>query len=314
MAKVSIILPSYNHKRFLEQRLDSIVSQSFKDWEIIIIDDCSTDGSIELLDEFVKKHSIKVSYYSINKINSKSGYTSWKRGIKKARSKYIWIAETDDYCAPDFLEELVEILDTDKDIKIAFSVSDYVNEKGEFLYNSSNRTAKLNVTKDTYKILDSQDVLKELPFHPYLINASSLVFRNPSEPINNDIFNFKQKSDQFLWTEILKNGKIAFLNKSLSYFRQHSKSTTYQNFEKRGLELFGQNITYCNYFGIGNTKLKQVLEHYIKLVFRNRLYRQVFFPKSIFDLDGVNKLKILVTYFVLLFNYVLMLLKAKIIK
>ena len=147
MSKVSIILPSYNHKKFLKQRLDSIVNQSFTDWELIIIDDCSTDGSIEVLTDFVKLYKDKVKHFILNESNSGSGYTSWKKGIELANTEYVWIAETDDYSEVIFLEETIKILEQNKECALVFCNSNYVDEQNIFLYDSSSRTKHLKVEK-----------------------------------------------------------------------------------------------------------------------------------------------------------------------
>ncbi|HET6990511.1 MAG TPA: glycosyltransferase family 2 protein, partial [Bacteroidia bacterium] len=98
---VSVILPNYNHARFLEQRIKSILSQTFRDFEIIILDDCSTDNSREIIDRY--RSDEKISHVIFNETNSGSAFSQWKKGIQSASGTYIWIAESDDFCDPDFL-------------------------------------------------------------------------------------------------------------------------------------------------------------------------------------------------------------------
>ena len=154
MNNVSIILPSYNHRSFLVERLNSVLNQSYTYWSLIIIDDCSTDGSIELLESFYKKNKDKVSHFSINKTNSGSGYNSWKKGIELARSKYIWIAETDDFSHPSFLEEQIKVLDSDSSLALSFCASIYVDKEGTSLYTTDKRTSDLEVEEHSFKIFD----------------------------------------------------------------------------------------------------------------------------------------------------------------
>ena len=90
-------MPCFNHAKFLQERLDTILNQTYTDWELIIIDDQSTDTSIAILSEFVKKNVSRVKHFIINESNSGSGYFSWQKGIELAQTKYIWIAETDDF-------------------------------------------------------------------------------------------------------------------------------------------------------------------------------------------------------------------------
>ena len=89
MPNVSIIIPSYNHAIFLQDRLNSIVNQTYKDWETIIIDDKSTDNSVEIIEKFIKQNlNFKVKHFCVNETNSGSGYHSWKKGIELAETNY----------------------------------------------------------------------------------------------------------------------------------------------------------------------------------------------------------------------------------
>ena len=149
MSNLSIILPCFNHAKFLQERLDTILNQTYTDWELIIIDDQSTDNSLAILSEFVKKNVTKVKHFIVNESNSGSGYYSWKKGIELAQTKYIWIAETDDFSDSNFIQNLVDVLESDEGIKIAFSASNYV-EDGKIIYDSSKRTNFLRVEEDKF--------------------------------------------------------------------------------------------------------------------------------------------------------------------
>ena len=172
MAKVSIILPSYKHEKFLKKRLDSILNQTYSNWELIIIDDCSTDGSINVLNEFVIQNNDRVTQFIINNYNSGSGYNSWEKGIELAKSEYVWIAETDDYSSPEFLEEQIKILDNNKNVNLSFSASNYIDEKDDFLYNTDRRTHDLNVQEGYYGIFNFSHFTDKMPFNTYITNGS----------------------------------------------------------------------------------------------------------------------------------------------
>src|ERR1700742_1367615 len=105
MAKVSVIVPNYNHSRYLNQRIDSVLSQTYQDFELIILDDCSTDDSRKIIKQY-QEHP-KVSHIVFNETNSGTTFKQWKKGIELAKGKYIWIAESDDWCEPNLLETLV---------------------------------------------------------------------------------------------------------------------------------------------------------------------------------------------------------------
>src|ERR1700757_4566906 len=116
MAKVSVIVPNYNHARFLRQRLDTILAQSFQDFELILLDDCSTDESRTILEEYARDPRVQLE---LNEVNSGSPFKQWNKGVRLAKGKYVWIAESDDYADPRLLERLVAILDGDPAVAFA---------------------------------------------------------------------------------------------------------------------------------------------------------------------------------------------------
>jgi len=126
MPIVSIILPNYNHAPFLEERLHSIFNQTFKDFEVILLDDASTDDSVAIMNKYAEDN--KVSHFVINKKNSGSPFKQWKKGLELAKGKYIWIAESDDSCELNFLESQLENIDL-ADVSVAKTVAIIKNKK-----------------------------------------------------------------------------------------------------------------------------------------------------------------------------------------
>ena len=102
MPTVSVIIPNYNHAPFLKQRIESVLNQSFQDFEMILIDDCSTDGSREIIESY--RNNPHVSHIVYNDSNSGSAFLQWNKGIELAKGDWIWVAESDDYAEPTFLE------------------------------------------------------------------------------------------------------------------------------------------------------------------------------------------------------------------
>lgn len=263
MAKLSIILPSYNHAAFLTDRLESISNQTYKDWEAIIIDDKSTDNSVQIITDFLNRNpDFNVRYFIVNDSNSGSGYFSWQKGIELSETAYIWIAETDDYSEPTFLEELVHILDRNDKTALAFCSSKYV-EDGTIIYNSAHRTKDLNTPEGEYRIIDKEVFLKQMPFNTYITNGSSVVFRKPEPEIPAVLFTNRLCSDIFLWSYLLQNSSFAFLNKNLNFFRRHEGSTS-SYLQKNKLEsVYHEKAGYLNYFG-QTAKYGEFIDHYIK--------------------------------------------------
>ncbi|WP_299017193.1 glycosyltransferase [uncultured Polaribacter sp.] len=262
MDVVTIIIPSYNHGKFLRKRLTSIVHQTYTNWELIIIEDCSKDDSLKILREFQLKHSSKIAHFIVNKENSGSGYTSWEKGITLAKTKYIWIAETDDYSDPQFLEKQLAVLEK-TNAALSFCGSNYVDENENYLYNSTKRTSDLNVDIDSYKLFTSDVFMNGMPFNTYITNGSSVVFKKPKEKIPSDIFKFKQASDIFLWTYLLEHNTFVFLNIELNYFRRHDDSTSTKITKFRQGSVYYEKAAYLNMFN-QQSKYKKFIKHYIK--------------------------------------------------
>src|ERR1700691_397600 len=108
--RVSIVIPNYNHARFLRNRVDSVLRQTFQDFELIILDDCSSDESRSVLSSYAADPRIKIEF---NASNSGSVFKQWNKGVKLGRGDYVWIAESDDYADQNMLKRLVTLLETD---------------------------------------------------------------------------------------------------------------------------------------------------------------------------------------------------------
>jgi glycosyltransferase involved in cell wall biosynthesis len=307
MPNVSIILPSYNHAIFLQDRLDSVLNQTYQDWEAIIIDDKSADNSVEIIEKFIKNNpDFKVKHFVVNESNSGSGYNSWKKGIELAETEYVWIAETDDYSEPTFLQELVEILDHNEDVALAFCGSNYV-ENGKIIYDSTNRTKDLEVDLGKYKIIGANVFLNKMPFNTFITNGSSVVFRKPKEKMNVELFNNKQLSDLFLWSHLIQNNKFAFLNKNLNFFRRHENSTTTKMSISSKKIVYDETIKYLNFFE-QNYKFQTLLDHYVKhFVWPNK--KEVFNYKFLRNINGIDKIEI--KYFGSIMKFVKLKIKSK---
>jgi glycosyltransferase involved in cell wall biosynthesis len=101
--KVSIVVPNYNHGRFLRERLCSILRQACHDFEVFVLDDTSTDHCAELLQELLKEsHPPSRIQFVLEDKNSDSVFKQWNRGIALARGEYAWIAESNDYADPSY--------------------------------------------------------------------------------------------------------------------------------------------------------------------------------------------------------------------
>lgn len=263
--KVSIIVPNYNHAQFLGQRFDSIFNQTFQDFEVIILDDCSTDNSREIIEKY--RYNPKVSNIIYNSTNSGTSYKQWYKGINYANGELIWIAESDDWCDLRFLEILLPHFE-DEEVSIAFADS-------KFIYNESFIQEVFG--NNIYNKLNGLDFLRnEMLAKNRIFNSSSVIFRKKSynKIKNRDYKNMLLCGDWLLWVQIVNNQKIVHVKSLLNYHRINNSNLT-QKFRSKGYDFLEGIVVF-------NTVKKYCSNNYdrkkVYLIWRNRikLYKQSF--------------------------------------
>jgi len=128
MKLVSIVLPTYNGEKFLRQSIESVLNQTYQDWELIIVNDCSTDTSKQIAEEYVKKDK-RISLLN-NKVNSKLP-ASLNNGFAVAKGEYWTWTSDDNWYAPEAIEKMVRVLDNNSDIGFVYTNMVAVNEQGK---------------------------------------------------------------------------------------------------------------------------------------------------------------------------------------
>lgn len=237
MPQVSVIIPNYNHEAFLVQRIESVLNQTFTDFELILLDDCSLDSSRKILQKYASANENIV--YHPNEKNSGSPFHQWNKGVSMAKGEYIWIAESDDYCEPDFLETLVNILNQNEQCGIAYCQSNLVNENGKIL-NSYSENLKFIYKTDDWEndfIKKGEQANKDwLLFHNPIPNASGVLMRK-SAFINSGSADpaMKLNGDWFLYAKILCQWDLAFSTKHLNYFRVHDQTQRKRTFANHAI-------------------------------------------------------------------------------
>lgn len=217
---VSVIVPNYNHAKFLSRRLDSILSQTYQDFELIILDDCSTDNSVEVINLY--SHNEKVSHIIVNEQNSGSTFVQWQKGFSLAKGDLIWIAESDDYCDSSFLQTMVDVFAENTNIAFSFCTSNIVDAGSNFL----NR-------KDVAEHIQ-EGVFDGLFFiQRYMLNgnsvwnASAVVMRKAfALKANKRYMEFKSAGDHLFWVELAEMGDVFHVDKQMNFFRQHNNKVT----------------------------------------------------------------------------------------
>lgn len=223
--KVSVIIPNYCHAQFLVERIESVLGQTYQDFELILLDDCSPDGgaSRALIERY--RCNPHVSHIVYNDVNSGSAFSQWHKGIKLAKGEYIWIAESDDSCDNTLLETLLRQIAKNQAV-MAFCKSFDYDEKG--------RVSRYHVQSalGCDFVLEGTDFIKEYLIRGNIVaNASSVVFRRDvAMSVDTQYAQMKAIGDWLFWIMLAERGKVCFVNKELNYFRLHSQNITKMNF------------------------------------------------------------------------------------
>ena len=216
--KVSVIIPNYNHEKYLDERIQSVLNQSYKDFEVIILDDVSKDNSREVIEKY--RGNTHVSHIVYNTENSGSTFKQWAKGFSLAKGELIWIAESDDSCSHELLQKLVNEFEKDKELVLAYSLSMFIDEHG-------NQHKPANNVKRTVH-LDGKDYIQRyMEFGKHIKNASCALFRKDVAVNLNQIYtHYKGSGDRMFWILIAEQGRVAIVNELLNYFRRYSSTTT----------------------------------------------------------------------------------------
>lgn len=225
MPLVTVIIPNYNHARYLRQRIDSVLHQTYTSFEVIILDDCSTDNSKDIILSY--KDNPLISNIVLNSQNSGSTFKQWNKGFELAKGDYIWIAESDDYCDLNLLELLVVQIQKYSLSSIVYTSSHLVDAEGHYIK---------RIKKKGVEILEGKAfIMKHMTMGNAILNASSAIFSKKAlSKCKLDYTTFKAGGDRLFWIYLAEQGQVIHLKEAHNYFRQHNKKVT-SNAAKSGL-------------------------------------------------------------------------------
>lgn len=238
---VSVIVPNFNHARFLDARLRSITSQKLKPDEIIILDDASTDDSRQVIERFARESKIPVRVV-FNDQNSGNVFRQWEKGVSLARSPLIWICESDDLCESTFLSVLAPHF-CDPSVMVAFGRIEFADESGRVVpgmdgYRES--AAKGFWTKP--RVASAVDWFEgALGVRNVMANVGGCLFRRQTieQTVWREAQTYRVCGDWYLYTHLARGGRIAFDPDAVAYFRQHQANTSVKSFKR--LDFYGEH-------------------------------------------------------------------------
>lgn len=260
--KVSVVIPNYNYAKYIIERIDSIINQTYPIYELIILDDKSTDNSVDVINKKIKSINIPVKFI-INEENSGNVFKQWNKGFKEATGDYVWIAEADDSSNPYFLETIMKKMDND--IVLAYADSKRIDDNNKVLYPNC-KDLKHEISSihfnDDYIIDGKNEVENYMSIACTIINVSSVIWKKQNyEKLFLEATNFKIAGDWYIYTNVINNGKLLYISNPLNYYRKHNNSVS-SNIEKEIEEIRKIHQYINNNFDI-NDEIKKKQDEYL---------------------------------------------------
>lgn len=224
--KITAILPCFNHARFLEERIHSLLSQTRPVNQIVFLDDASTDGSTDLAEKLLRGFSGQVDFY-VNSFNSGSPFAQWNKGVDLAEHDLIWIAETDDSCDPRLIDVLYSSILSSGAV-LGYAQSKYIGDRGQDLGSALAHTDRLwpGAFFHSFSMDGIQFNWRYMAGLNAIPNASGVLFRKCaylSAGGANEAMRFC--GDWDVWIRMCSKGRVEFISDELNYFRSHASTS-----------------------------------------------------------------------------------------
>ena len=224
MPQVSVILPNYNYARYLKERVASILGQTMRDFELIYLDDASTDDSNAVIRRFEADPRLRMHLFETN---SGTVYRRWNDGAALAAGDWLWFAGADDSAHPRFLERLLALARSHPTAAVLYCRPAIVDGAGRLCSVHckwcSETTSALE--GDFFRV--GYEGIEQLSKGCFLSTASSMLIRRDAfEEIHGFDVNLWGAADWDLYLHLLHRHDISYTAEPLAYFRQHGTNAT----------------------------------------------------------------------------------------
>lgn len=246
---VSIITPTFNSEEYLGQTINSVLNQTYKNWELILVDDCSTDKTIELIKSYQKKHP---NISLIKNTSNQGAGVARNKGINAAKGDFIAFLDADDLWKPNKLEVQINLM-IKGNLDVCFSSYDLIDEEGSELFKRVNALPELTYNK----LLKSN----------YVGNLTGVYNCKTLGKISST--KLRKRQDWILWLEAIKksNKPAIGIQEPLAFYRVRKNSMS-----SNKLNLIRYNFL-VYYEGLGFSMIKSTI-YFIIFLFEH------FFIKS----------------------------------
>jgi glycosyltransferase involved in cell wall biosynthesis/GT2 family glycosyltransferase len=233
LPRVSAVVPNYNYSRYLPERLRSVSSQRFPPAELLLLDDASSDNSIQVFlqhRDLLHPEPILIR----NEVNSGSVFRQWREGVRRASGDFVWIAEADDVARPELLGMLIDAMRADDSIVMAYAQSEQIDADGVGIapdYHGYTDPISTRRWRAAYVASGVEEANAGLAIKNTIPNVSAVLFRR--EPLlrvleqhGEEIAAYRVAGDWALYLHLLLAGRVAFVPQALNRHRRHRGGVT----------------------------------------------------------------------------------------
>ena len=238
LKRVSAVIPNYNYQNYIADRIHSVFSQTYPIYQILLLDDQSTDQSLERIETYVGASGREIDF-EINDSNSGSPFAQWRKGVDQAQGEFVWIAEADDLCDAGFLQA---VLSRPSEFDMAVTDSKQIDENGTLLADSYNYyySEPMKAALGNQNLQEGKEFYRQcMSVKNQILNVSAVVFKTASldaamDRVYDELLGYKVAGDWRLYFEILrqKDAKIRLIDSGLNIHRRHQNSQTHSHYNQ----------------------------------------------------------------------------------
>lgn len=232
---VSVIVPNYNHARYLIDRVESIANQTYTNIELLLLDDASSDNSVDVINSILDRYSTSLSIKAIfNESNSGNVFKQWRRGLEACSGEYVWICESDDICENDFLEKVLTGF-IDSSVMLSFGRIQFCNKDGLAMpgLDDYRESAQPGIWDQSFSFFANELFCNGFARANLVPNVGGCVFRKShlSDAVWAEALTYRVCGDWYLYTELANCGRVSYVPDAVAYFRQHGQNTSVSSFQ-----------------------------------------------------------------------------------
>lgn len=239
-SKVSVLMASYNHEKYIDKAIESVIAQTYKNWELFIIDDCSQDNSVDI----IKKYDDQRIHYQVSEFNCGS-IDTFNKLLKCANGDYIAFLGSDDIWEENKLEVQVDFMEKNQKIAVCFSHTTIIDENGKLYLDEIE-----DINKNIFNQKNSSQgecLRKFFDTGNYLCHPSALLRKSIVEDIGEFDYRFRQLHDYYYWVKVLQKHPVYIMERPLvKYRRVRNNNSVSAGTDKNSIRLLNeiQLITY----------------------------------------------------------------------